>query len=88
MSTAPTNTDTLNYEQDLDDSLIDSCISLASPIVINQYMNQVPNVQNKEILESPIISELRELGLLGALDGSGVTSVNYKKILYSDDEKN
>lgn len=47
------------------------------------YVQQLPNVKSE--LEKPMsrrMSRFKQAGLIGCLDDSGVTSSNYKEIMY------
>jgi hypothetical protein len=88
LPTPPTNAEYQKVEERFNYDLINSCYGCNSVALIAQYVQQVSNVEShiKEKKRVSKFEKLKKLGLIGSLNDTDVTSMNYKESLYSDED--
>jgi hypothetical protein len=87
--TPPANMESQKNEGHFNETLASSNYSSHSVILVEHYVRQVTDLQSqlkrKKITR---LEKLKKLGLIGALDDTGVTSTNYKESFYLDKDNN
>lgn len=76
----PINQQSKIIEECYYDDLMDTAFYSVSMAPV--YVQQVPNVRTESKPMSTRMSKLKKAGLIGCLNESGVTSSNYKEVIY------
>jgi hypothetical protein len=80
-STAPINQQSKVIEERFFEELVSTSRNSLS-IAQEVYAHQVPNVRSEAKPMSARMARFRQAGLIGCFNGTGVTSSNYKEIIY------